>query len=249
MKARKPPLHGSRSRKQRRRILETLEEKRLLAGDLVGHWNADSLNDLDDLAPVESWVDSEGGATASGRGAPIVVKNQLGGRSVVRFDASDGDDSLRVPLAESPIGKADDFSIAVTFVTDSQQLPGGTEGWFEGAGLVDAYGLGLSKGWGVSINSTGQIGAGLEGGFGAPVTSLFSTANNLNDGQLHTIVFTRRGSTLTIYVDDTSVDSIDDANGDARSEAEISIGDVLPPALPGVSRDRLHRRHRRHPHV
>ena len=50
------------------------------------------------------------------------------------------------------------FSVAVTFMTDSQALEGGNDEWFKNTGLVDSNSLGFSQDWGISLNASGQVG-------------------------------------------------------------------------------------------
>ena len=210
-----------------KRYFETLENRHLLAGDLVAHWNADSLNDLENGSSIPSWDDAIGGVTATRRGDPTLAKQHYGGRSAVRFDTTDGDDEFRIRILDNPINRADDFSIIVTFATDSQELVGGTSDWFRASGLVDANGLGFSNGWGTSINSAGQIGAGLENGFGQPITNLYSDVAGLNDGELHTFALIRQAETLSLIVDKQAAVITSDASSAPRSNTEISIGDIL----------------------
>ncbi|MDG2380298.1 MAG: Ig-like domain-containing protein, partial [Pirellulaceae bacterium] len=219
-------------------VLESLEDRRLLAGDLVAQWRAEDLNHLlNDGDQVSNWSDSIAAVPTKNRGTPTLIKQQYGGRSTVRFHPSDGDDSLRISIADNPINRADNFSVIVTFVSDSQTLPGENGNWFEGAGLVDANALGFSKGWGIAMNSQGQIGAGLESGFLQPVTSLYSTATGLNDGQLHYVAFTRQAGTMTIYVDDQPTSSRDDGSPLALSDTEIVFGDTLSGNAAGFAGD------------
>ena len=165
-------------------MLESLETRHLLAADLVAQWRADDLNEsFDDGAIVANWNDSISGVSTDRRGQPTLIKQHYGGRSAVRFDSSDGDDGFRITIADNPINRADDFSVVITFATSSQSLQGENGDWFAASGLVDANALGFSKGWGVAINANGQIGAGLERGFLQPITSIYSTAVGLNDGQ------------------------------------------------------------------
>ena len=80
-------LRGSRGARRRvrtrRESLETLEARVLLAGDLVAHWRADTLNDAHaDGQVVSSWIDSSGGSQAVAAGAPVLAKDVWSGRSV-----------------------------------------------------------------------------------------------------------------------------------------------------------------------
>ena len=60
---------------------------------------------------------------------------------------------------------ADDFSVAIAFMTNSTSLVGDSGEWFENTGLVDSNKLNLGRGWGLSVNQAGQISAGLGAGF------------------------------------------------------------------------------------
>ena len=70
--------------------LESLEQRVLLAGDLVSHWTADALNDNHDNGQVVAdWNDIVSNVVANSSGAPLLVKNALSGHSVIRFNTSD----------------------------------------------------------------------------------------------------------------------------------------------------------------
>ena len=102
---------------KRKRILgfsEALEPRRLLAGDLTGHWVAqDLLDGLEAGARVTAWTDRVGGAVAAPEdaGNPTLLNGVVGGRPAVHFDASDGADPLFVPAASSPMTGAGDFTV------------------------------------------------------------------------------------------------------------------------------------------
>ncbi len=204
---------------------ELLEARMLLAGDLVSHWIADDLNsEVNDGEAITSWVDSIGGVSATASGTPLLNKGALSGRSLVSLDASDGADFLRVLGRDSTISNANDFSVAVAFVTSSDALMGGTGPWYENTGLVDSNLLNLGPGWGLSINQAGQISTGLGGGFFEPVTNVYSSASGLNDGSLHLATVSRSGSTLSLYIDGGTAATVTNANASPRDQVDLMIG-------------------------
>ena len=148
---------------------------------------------------------------------PTLVNDVLGGRSVVRFDASDGADGFQIVQTDNPLSNAGDFSIAVVFATSSLDLQGGNEEWHLNTGIVDANSQGFTEDWGITINAAGQVSAGMGDGFLQPASTVYSSAAGLNDGQLHVVIFTRSGGTLSLYVDDGLADSRDDASVKPRS--------------------------------
>ena len=208
--------------------LEQLESRILLAGDLVAHWRASELKDtVADGAVVSSWNDNAVGTVATGNGEPVLVHDGLGGRPVVRFSAGDGVDFFRVDDADSPLKQAQDYSIAVTFRTDSNDLVGGEGNWFANTGLVDGSQLGFTTDWGVTINADGKISSGLGESLFAQPKSLYSTQSGFNDGELHTAVVVRQSSNLTIYVDANNVGSRADVSAQNRSDVvDFVIGAV-----------------------
>jgi hypothetical protein len=188
---------------------------------------ADGLNDsMGSGEAVAAWSDSMGSVSAKSSGTPILVKDALGGRSVVRFNPADGADRLNVPSANSPLALANDFSVVVAFATSHAGLRGGTQNWYDGTGLVDANTLGFGDDWGISLNSAGQVGAGIGAGFGQSPASVFSTATGLNDGQMHVATLTRSGRSLAVYVDDGPATSRSDADADPRSRLDFVFGDL-----------------------
>ena len=213
------------SRRRKHRTIETLERRVLLAGDLVGQWRADDLNvAYEDQAVVNTWNDSVQDAPAKANGSPLLVKEALGGRSVVRFETSDGIDGLDVGAVESPMRNIDDFSIVVAFATSSTDLLGGEDVWFKNSGLVDANNLGLGRDWGLTINSAGKLSGGMGGGFGSPPVSIYADAAGLNDGELQIATLTRSQSDLMLYVDNGLAASTTSADASTRSPIDMSIG-------------------------
>ena len=204
--------------------LENLEPRVLLAGDLVAHWQAESLNSLDDGALVASWTDSVGGTVAASfDGQPTLAKGAIGGRSAVRFTASDGIDSLKVGQAESPMSDRGDFSMAVVFSTSSSSLQGGNGDWFDNTGIVDANTLGFGKDWGLTINAAGEVSVGMATGFLQPKETIYSDTSS-NDGEPHFAIWTRSGSNMQLYVDARLVAETNAANADTRSRLDMFFG-------------------------
>ena len=203
--------------KRLRGQIERLEARELLAGDLVGHWRAHDLTPTyEDNQTVEVWSDAVQQSEASREGTPVLVKNQFGGRSVVRFDADDGGDAFSIAREENPLSEAADYSVVVAFATDSNDLVGGTSEWFNNTGLVDASTRGFSKDWGVTINANGQIGFGQGVSLSQPSRTVYSSASGLNDGQLHIITVTRQGSEMAVYVDNEAPEVVNDGDADPR---------------------------------
>ncbi len=193
----------------------------MLAGDLVAQWRASELLvEFPDGQHITEWSDSVAGIRATATGTPTLVGNAIGGRAVVRLDASDGKDAYEVVNRESPLSGADDFSIVVMFSTDSQALQG-DENWQDGLGLIHSNQLGFAKDWGISLIASGQIGAGIGGGFGRPSTSVFSTASGYNDGQPHVAVLSRQSDQLSLYVDDHQ--PVVQVGADAESRGTIPM--------------------------
>ena len=202
--------------------LECLESRILLAINIVGHWTADDLNaELNSGDAIPAWIDSVVNIEATAEGQPRLIKGTFNGHSVVRFDPTDGvDDTLRIPSAISPLGGADDFTIAVVFASSSEALRGDSStDWFLTTGIVDASLAGLFNDWGLAINGEGQVVAGL----GRPKISQPSTQKGWNDGGAHVAVYTRHGGTITLYVDG-QMDSRTDGGTAARDARLITFG-------------------------
>ncbi len=202
-----------------RRAVECLESRRLLAADLISHWVAD---DLAGEESVASWVDRVAGLEVRASGTPVVVANRFGGRSALRFDPRDGDDFFRLNPNRNPL-PAGEFSVVVAFAV-SGPVAGETGEWFTNTGLVDANTLGFGNDWGMSIAPGGQISVGAGTGFGSPPTTLYSEDRSLNDGKLHTVIFSRQGSMLSIYVDDHLSSRRNDASASPRIQRDVTFG-------------------------
>ena len=215
----------SKDKRRSQDCVERLESRRLLAGDLVARWMAETLNEqVGDGEVVNAWVDSAAGITAAlGTGTPRLLMNQIGGRSVVNFDAADGADRLSVAADANPLSGAQDFSVIVVFATES--VAEGADGpWFENTALVDAGGHLAAHGWGVSLNREGQVSAGIDGAPGGSSTTIQSTSAALNAGQLNIVTFIRSGTDLLLSVNGDPDVTATGANGDARDTLELLIG-------------------------
>ncbi len=212
--------------RKRQAQIESLETRTLLAGDLVAHWSADSLNgEVADGAPIANWADSIGNVDAVGDGSPLLVKSQLSGHSVVRFDPADGRDIFRVGTGESPVDDAADFTVAVVFTTSGDTV-GANGNWYDNTGLVDATRLGFTADWGISLSQSGQIGTGLGKTFGVPPHSVYSTETGLNDGSMHLAVVARTGGNLAIYVDDGTPTKMNGADDGPRAQIGVTFGSL-----------------------
>ena len=215
----------SASRQRQHRQMESLETRTLLAADLAAEWLADDLNaELSDQALVSDWADAVSSIQAVAQGQPRLIKDALGGRSVVRFDVADGIDGLKVSAANNPLSRAGDFSVVVAFVTASTELQGGQAQWYRNSGLVDASQLGFTTDWGLSINASGQLAAGMGTGIVNSTENVYSDVADLNDGQLHVAVLTRSLSNLTLYVDGALAGASSSADDSARAVLDLMLG-------------------------
>ncbi len=222
-----PAGNSGRKRTRRTRQHETLEGRALLAGDLVAQWVADDLTtQVADGGTVDAWVDRVGGISAMRAGNPVLIESALSGRAVVRFDAGDGGDSLRVPGSSSPMTGVGDYSVSVAFRTDSQTLANGTTDWFKASGLVDANRLGWAKDWGISINQNGQILTGMGIQIFAPSNSVQSAETGLNDGQLQVVTVTRHAGEVAIHVNGGAPTIMTGADGAPRESIDLVIGEL-----------------------
>ncbi|MCA9212096.1 MAG: tandem-95 repeat protein [Planctomycetales bacterium] len=205
---------------------EQLEARRLLAGDLIAHWQADSLTDsiaIDQTIPA--WVDGVKQVTAKASGAPL-LRAGAGGRAFVELDPTDDVDGFRISESDSPLAGANDFSVVVTFQTDSQQAGGNAE-WYRNTAIVDSSALGFTTDWGISINSEGRISAGMGESFLVDSQTLYSDASGLHDGGLHTIAVVRDDNSLSIYVDGMSSGKSESMSKLPRHSQDVVIGMTL----------------------
>ncbi len=205
--------------------IEQLESRHLLAGDLIAQWLAEDLSSsLNNDEAISAWTDSVSGLEANAIGEPRLAENVLGGRSTVRFAPQDGADGFRVRAGVNPLVWADDFTVAVTFATDSNELQGENEQWYLNSGLIDSNAQGFSTDWGISINASGQVAAGLGAGFLKPTATLYSSASGLNDGQLQVVVMSRAAESLRLFVNSGEPDSRNDVNADPRAPLDLTFG-------------------------
>ena len=206
---------------------ESLEARVLLAGDLVAHWQADSLVDsLSDGATVAEWSDGVGQrAAAVVQGEPILQYASVDGRASVRFDAADGGDLLEVSPVVNPIAGATDYSLVVVFSTADTDIRDDGDKWFNKTGIVDGNQNGFSADYGTAISSSGQIVAGTSVTFGVPGANVTSTDTGLNDGERHVLFFSRSGNDVALYVDDSAPVTANNAGGSAHaSSVVLAIG-------------------------
>lgn len=187
---------------------------------LVGRFVAGALDTLADGSIVGSWT--SGATTAVGEGAPRLVKDALNGRSVVRFDASDGVDRLRIAAADNPLSGAGDFTAAVVFRTASPGV-GGVGDWWANAGLIDAERPVSAADWGIAFDASGRIAAGIgDPNFDASAYS----QPGLADGRAHLAVVTRAGGVLSIYIDGRLQATRNDVSTLDRDVADLVFGSI-----------------------
>ena len=212
----------------RRNCLETLENRVLLAGDLVAHWRAqDLIETVSDGAEVETWIDSVGQREASKAGSPTLHHTSVGARAAIRFDPTDGNDLFKVSGDDNPVRDTNDFSVSVVFATSATNQRDGDD-WFRNTGIVDSNSLGFSEDWGIALNSNGDVLAGTSDGFLKPTRTVKSDGVTANDGQTHIATFVKSGTQILLYVDDATVQSADGAADVPRQETlETVIGGLL----------------------
>ncbi|MDO5319553.1 MAG: hypothetical protein Q4G65_13065 [bacterium] len=199
------------------------------------HWTADSLNAVeDDGAEVLSWPNASGtdGATATkalagakAQKGPVLVKNALNGRSVLRFSAADKT-ALAIPAAAAPTSGATDFTAAVVFRTTVSAATGNGD-----------YGTGVSCGEGLvgSNQGTGAFDFALTwhkegtavGCWGQNTTCFTRKPFRLHDGLPHVAVLTRDAAAGT-YI--WMVDGVPTA-GTTTEKNALGTYDVLVGAL------------------
>ena len=201
---------------------EILEKRNLLVGNLIAHWLANEISPPDADKVVSSWVDSHASISAMAVGSPELQTNRFGGRSTIKFDPSDGDDSFRVSKNDNPLPRGD-FSVVVTFATQTAGESESAE-WFNSTGLVDANRLGFATDWGISFTSDAQVAAGTGAGFGISPTTILADTARLDDGDLHTVVLSRQSGSLMLYVDDTLAASTDAASISDRALLDVTFG-------------------------
>lgn len=212
--------------------VERMEQRVLLAGDLVARWLADDIA-VEDGAVIDNWTDRVGGIGGFVQGTPTLKHNALGGRAVVEFNGSDGADVFRFDNLASPISGADDFTVALVFSTASNAATANDGPWFSHMGIVDSSTNGFATDFGVALNSSGQIVSGMGGGFGKPTATVFSTEQGLDNGESHVAIISRSATNLSVYVDDGPASSINNASSDSRSTTiDLVFGDIQSGGIP-----------------
>ena len=106
----------------------------------AGEWTADSLDGvLDDGATVTAWPNADGTKTATAATAnapgPKFVKDAMNGRSVLRFDGTQG---IGIPAADSPVSGQANYTVAVVFRTTTDGTGTSTFRWDRTTGLVSS---------------------------------------------------------------------------------------------------------------
>ncbi|MCA9198016.1 MAG: hypothetical protein KDA87_10775, partial [Planctomycetales bacterium] len=178
--------------------LERLEARRLLAADLIAHWNANDLAaQIASSQLSEIWLDRIAEIPASQDGHPSVQPRVLNQHATVRFDNPSSFDRYVVRTTDNPLTGLRNFSVSVVFATASDELSNSANQWYFQSGIVDANGFGLVNDWGITINQSGQVAAGI----GNPARTVTSTATSLNDGLAHHAILVRSGESMMLYVD------------------------------------------------
>ena len=163
---------------------------------LKGDWVADDLTaTVANGGRVARWSDEVNRASAVAAGNPLLVANDFGAHAGVKFNPADGADLLRVPAAANPMSGADAFTVAVAFKATSGI--GSNNGWYNNAGLVDAQQGGTTNDWGLSVAASGSVAAGI----GSPDATVYSAATTATNGAAHVAVYTRSGTSFTVYLD------------------------------------------------
>ena len=164
------------------RSIEVLENRCMLAGDLIAQWTANDLNARHGSGDVVAeWTATIPNVSAKGVGQPQLIKNALNGNSVVRFIDQDEEISrFDIAPTDNPLSNANAFSVVVAFSTAADTLDGGRSNWFFNSGIVDAHAFGLSEDWGIAINAEGIV----SGGMGRPAKSVYADPYPANDGLL-----------------------------------------------------------------
>ena len=195
-----------------------------MAADLTAQWVADDLNaDIADGGSVAEWTDRVNGLTAAALGVPRLAHDLFDGHSAVRFHRADGADSLIVEAAANPLAGAESFTIAVAFATASDLLNGGETAWFLNTGLVDATDFfGTTADWGLGISGSGK----LAGGLGGPAQTVYSSTDQLNDGDLHIAIYTVEDGTQSLFVDGALVGQETGGSTAPRIPVDLTIGAV-----------------------
>ncbi|MCA9197451.1 MAG: tandem-95 repeat protein [Planctomycetales bacterium] len=212
-------------------MVESLESRCLLAGDLVSHWNASDLSGR--FAPgerIDAWTDRVAGRDALAIGSPTLINSEFAGQAMIQFEPTNVPDGFRIRNQDNPTANASEYSFSITFATTASQS-GGNGPWFQNTALLDASALGLSYDWGLSINAAGQLSTGMGDGFTAAPQTVYSTESGLHDGQLHSAVVVRAGSQLDLYVDGQLSVSSDVMSAAVRDNSSLTIGMSIAESL------------------
>lgn len=189
-----------------------------LGATLVGNWAADSLNAQADNSVVSSWASTVGSRPATASGQPRLVKNQLAGHSVIRFNPNDGtNDSFRLTASNNPVSGLVDFSAAVVFRTSTNGVGTATQ-WYSNTGLVDGEIGGMTEDWGMVLTSAGEIGAGI----GNPDVTVYSNTGHA-DSIAHIAVLSRKGDTFSLSIDGGEA-YVGTGSAAARAVSAITFG-------------------------
>ena len=214
------------TRSKWRPFLERLEDRALLAVDLVAQWVAQDLAEIGHDKVVDVWSDSIGGIEAVSEGFPTLRVNAHNEKAAILFNPIAETDRFRVAAANNPLRDVIDFSAAVVFASSSSTLKPG-DGWYNHSGIIDASLAGISTGWGIGINREGQVAAGMgSGSIGQPPDPIQSLAGGFNDGNIHAAILSRQGKTVDLYVDGALVASGPVSTAKAPFAFDIVFGNL-----------------------
>lgn len=187
--------------------------------DPVDRFVADSLNALGNGRVLANgdWASSFGSASANvAAGDATLRTNALGPHAVVNFD---GDDYLQIVNGAMTTTAGGDFSIVAVYRTNAGA--GGETQYYLNTSIVDSEQSGVTNDWGLNINANGRLAAGL----GNPdVTQYSASGGYYKDGLAHVAVYTRTGSTVSLYVDGNPVGSRTDGGTAVRNAVDYFFG-------------------------
>ena len=210
------------NQRSKRHLLETLESRRLLASDLVAHWNADDLwESVNSETPDSGWTDRINGTNATINGTPLVSDSVFGAFPGIRLKP---DDAFTVGSTQNPLARATDFAVSVTFRPASDSFGNNGTNWFENVGLVDMSRLGLTTDWGLALTGNGEAVTGMGRGFQKPIDNLRTENAALDDGLVHVLTVTRRDDQLKLYVDGELAATRSEMDNQARGAIPLTIG-------------------------
>lgn len=195
----------------------------------VDHFRADDLNSQANGFTLTNgaWTSAVGTAAANvAGGTPTLRKDAIGSHSVVNFDS--GTDVLQVVGGAMTTSAGGDFSIVAVYRTN--QGAGGVEaqpasGWWANTSIVDSEQAGRTNDWGLAINSTGHLAAGLGTTSSSDVTTVYSSGGGyMKDGLAHVAVYTRTGTTATLFVDGAQVGTGTVGSAALRNAVDYFLG-------------------------